>query len=63
MKKRYFNLPQGWQLDDVVRALRHAYPTHGDLRVTEHVVYYDTFDWRLFNKSLTVAYTPPHARL
>jgi len=63
MKKQYFDLPQGWQLDDVVRALRHAYPIHGDPRVTEHVVYYDTFDWRLFNKSLTFAYTPPHARL
>jgi CHAD domain-containing protein len=63
MKKRYFDLPPGWQLDDVVRALRDAYPIHGDPRVTEHAVYYDTFDWRLFNKSLTVAYTPPHARL
>ena len=63
MKKLYFDLPQGWQLDDVVRALRDAYSIHGDPRVTEHVVYYDTFDWRLFNKSLTFAYTPPHARL
>ena len=63
MKKRYFDLPQGWQLDDVVRALRDAYPIHGDPRVTEHVVYYDTFDWRLFNKSLTVAYMPPHTCL
>jgi hypothetical protein len=42
MKKLYFAVPQGWQLD---------------------AVYYGTFDWRLFNPSLTFAYTPPHARL
>jgi hypothetical protein len=63
MKKRYFDLPQGWQLDDVARALRDAYPIHDGQHVTEHTVYYDTFDWRLFNKSLTVAYAPPHVRL
>jgi CHAD domain-containing protein len=63
MRKRYFDFPQGWPLDDVVRALRRAYPLHGDPCVTEHAVYYDTFDWRLFNQSLTMAYTPPHARL
>jgi CHAD domain-containing protein len=63
MKKLYFKWPQGWQVDDVVRALRDAYPIHGDKCVTAHTGYYDTFDWRLFNQSLTFAYTPPHARL
>ena len=46
-----------------MRALQAAFTIRKDPRVREHAVYYDTFDWRLFNKSLMLVYTANHAIL
>jgi CHAD domain-containing protein len=58
-----FEPPAGMQQGHIIRALQAAFAIRKDTRVRERAVYYDTFDWRLFNNTLTLVCTAHHASL
>ena len=47
----------------LVSALRHTYTVQAEVPQQFPSTYYDTYDWRLFNKSLALMCTPTHACL
>ena len=49
--------------DQLITALGQTYTVLADPSHRAPYTYYDTFDWRLFNKALTLACTPTHATL
>jgi CHAD domain-containing protein len=51
-KDMRFALPKGFKQRQFIRELQKQYPIQQAKTSCEHYVYYDTFDWRLYNKSL-----------
>jgi len=49
-----FNLPNGYKEQELIRELTDQYAIKKDPAVFESLVFFDTFDWRLFNKSLVL---------
>ena len=47
-----FTRPKDCRQRDFIRELQEQYLIQQDETYSEHYVYYDTFDWRLYNKSL-----------
>jgi CHAD domain-containing protein/phosphohistidine phosphatase SixA len=43
--------------------LQAIYAVRSDPTTHRHVTYFDTFDWRLYNQSLTLQWDAPHVRL
>lgn len=43
--------------------LQTLYTIQTDAKTHRHVTYFDTFDWRLYNQSLTLQWEAPHVRL
>ena len=52
-----FTVPQRFDVQDVSRLLAPRYALQVEKPVQQPVVYYDTFDWRLFQKSMTLVRT------
>jgi CHAD domain-containing protein len=50
----HFKFPEGYTKADLERLIGDSYSFRVDRPVSEKWVLYDTFDWRLFNKSLTM---------
>ena len=46
-----FNLPDGHDEKQIMRQLAKTYTLKKEPSVAERLTIYDTFDWRLFNKS------------
>jgi CHAD domain-containing protein len=49
-----FNLPNGYNEKQLIDELANHYSIKKEQSVAEQLVFYDTFDWRLFNKSLVL---------
>jgi CHAD domain-containing protein len=49
-----FNLPSGYDAQQLISSLADQYTVKKDLYHSEIIRFYDTFDWRLFNKSLVL---------
>ena len=56
LSKIRYSLPDGFDIKQFIRKLADQYAIKKAPAISERVVFYDTFDWRLFNKSL-VLYT------
>jgi CHAD domain-containing protein len=52
-----FTLPEDFQQHAFIRELQDRYLIQQEQTCQEHYVYYDTFDWRLYNKSLVLCST------
>ncbi len=52
-----FALPPACSQNDVISTLQNQYLTKQDASHNQHYVYYDTFDWRLYNQSLVLCQT------
>ena len=52
-----FTLPKDYDQCEFIRELQDQYLIQQEKTVSEHYVYYDTFDWRLYNKSLVLCST------
>jgi len=52
-----FTLPEDFKQHEFVRELQDHYLIQQEKTVREQYVYYDTFDWRLYNKSLVLCST------
>jgi len=52
-----FTLPEDFNQCEFLRELQEIYPLQQEKTLREHYVYYDTFDWRLYNKSLILCST------
>ncbi len=52
-----FTLPQDYDQHAFIRELQDQYLIQQEKTCSEHYVYYDTFDWRLYNKSLILCST------
>lgn len=49
-----FNLPDGYKVQQLISELADQYAIKKDPAISESFAIYDTFDWRLFNKSLVL---------
>jgi hypothetical protein len=49
-----FNLPDGFDEQKFMRGLADQYAIKKTPAISERITFYDTFDWRLFNKSLVL---------
>jgi len=49
-----FNLPAGYGLQQLISQLSDQYPIKKEPVKAKRIRFYDTFDWRLFNKSLVL---------
>ena len=49
-----FNLPDGFNVPQFIRELADQFVVKKDRAVARSLTFYDTFDWRLFNKSLVL---------
>jgi len=49
-----FDLPSGYDEQQLISSLADQYAIKKDLYHSEIIIFYDTFDWRLFNKSLVL---------
>jgi CHAD domain-containing protein len=49
-----FNIPDGFKVPQLIRELADQFVIKKDRAVAERLAFYDTFDWRLFNKSLVL---------
>ena len=58
-----FTLPHDLPPAQLISALQAAYSIKPERRIDTHERYFDTFDWRLFKRSLTLVCTAHHARL
>jgi len=47
-----FNLPDGYKVQQLISELADQYAIKKEPAISERFAIYDTFDWRLFNKSL-----------
>src|SRR5262245_12145191 len=56
-KDMNFTLPKDYDQYEFIRELQEQYLVHQEKTVSERYVYYDTFDWRLYNKSLILCST------
>jgi CHAD domain-containing protein len=54
---RQFTLPKDYDQREFIRELQDQYLIQQEKTCSEHYVYYDTFDWRLYNKSLILCST------
>ena len=52
-----FTLPEDFNQHEFIRELQDRYCIQQEKTFREHCVYYDTFDWRLYNKSLVLCST------
>src|SRR5882724_753947 len=52
-----FTLPKDYDQREFIRELQDQYLIQQEKTCSEHCVYYDTFDWRLYNKSLILCST------
>jgi len=52
-----FTLPQDYDQHAFIRELQDQYLIQQEKTCSEHYVYYDTFDWRLYHKSLILCST------
>jgi len=52
-----FTPPEDFQQPALIRELQDRYLIQQEKTCQEHYVYYDTFDWRLYNKSLVLCST------
>src|SRR6266446_1133142 len=52
-----FTLPKDYDQHAFIRELQDQYLVQQEKTCSEHYVYYDTFDWRLYNKSLILCST------
>jgi CHAD domain-containing protein len=52
-----FTPPEECHQPDLIRELQDRYRIQQEKTCQEHYVYYDTFDWRLYNKSLVLCST------
>ena len=52
-----FTLPEDFKQHEFIRELQDYYLIQQEKTVREQYVYYDTFDWRLYNKSLVLCST------
>ena len=52
-----FTLPEDFNQHEFIRGLQDLYFIQQEKTFREHYVYYDTFDWRLYNKSLVLCST------
>jgi len=52
-----FTLPKDYDQYEFIRELQDQYLIQQEKTVSEHYVYYDTFDWRFYNKSLILCST------
>ena len=56
-KDRQFTLPENFYPREFIRELQDLYHLQQEKTFREHYVYYDTFDWRLYSKSLVLCST------
>ncbi|MDB9822304.1 CHAD domain-containing protein [Deltaproteobacteria bacterium] len=49
-----FNLPNGYDVQQLISQLADQYAIKKEAGKAERISFYDTFDWRLFNKSLVL---------
>jgi len=56
-KDMKFTLPENFYQREFPRELQDLYHLQQEKTFREHYVYYDTFDWRLYNKSLVLCST------
>ena len=49
-----FNLPEGYDYRQVIDDLTNDYSLRPDRTTSENLVFLDTFDWRVFNRSLVL---------
>ena len=49
-----FNLPDGYDKQQLISELADQYAIKKEPAISESFAIYDTFDWRLFNKSLVL---------
>jgi CHAD domain-containing protein len=56
-KDMNFTLPKEYDQSEFIRELQDQYLIQQEKTVSERYVYYDTFDWRLYNKSLILCST------
>src|SRR5215467_449849 len=52
-----FTLPKDYDQSAFIRELQDQYLIQQEKTLSERYVYYDTFDWRLYNKSLILCST------
>jgi len=56
-KDMKFTLPENFYQREFPRELQDLYHLQQEKTFREHYVYYDTFDWRLYSKSLVLCST------
>ena len=49
---RKYTLPDGYNKQNLIKELADHYSIKKEPAVSERLTIYDTFDWRLFNKSI-----------
>ena len=54
LKNLKYNLPDGYDEKQIVRNLADQYILKKEPAIAERIRFFDTFDWRLFNKSLVL---------
>jgi CHAD domain-containing protein len=54
LKNLKYKLPEGYDEKQFIRQLADQYPIKKEPAISERFAIYDTFDWRLFNKSLVL---------
>ena len=54
MKTQKFNLPAGYDQPKLMEQLTHDYAVQVETRFADNLVFYDTFDWRLYRQSLVL---------
>ena len=54
LKNLKYNLPDGYDEKQLIRNLADQYTLEKEAAIAERICFFDTFDWRLFNKSLVL---------
>ena len=52
MKSMTYDLGSHYTEQDLVEGLTEVYMLANDQPITERLIFYDTFDWRIYKKSL-----------
>ena len=54
LKNLQYKLPDGYDETQFIRKLTDQYPIKKEPAIAKRFSFFDTFDWRLFNKSLVL---------